>query len=100
MNSKALASERELAMALFSPDTSGGSTSRRFSGDLERPSSGKPETADLSFVLDRVFEGVCRPFKVRVEQVLQSQPGLLLSYKLSHLLDFYRCTVSKQFLEI
>lgn len=99
MNAKALASERELAMALFSPDTSGGSTSRRFSGDLERPSSGKPET-DLSFVLDRVFEGVCRPFKVRVEQVLQSQPGLLLSYKLSHLLDFYRCTVSKQFVEI
>lgn len=99
MNLKALASERELAMALFSPDASGGSTSRRFSGDLERTSSGKPET-DLSFVLDRVFEGVCRPFKVRVEQVLQSQPGLLLSYKLSHLLDFYRCTVSKQFVEI
>eukprot|EP00250_Pteridium_aquilinum_P012241 c20594_g1_i1 orf=150-2279(+) len=91
---QALASERELAMALFSPDTSVGSTSRRFSGDLERASNGKPET-DLSFVLDRVFEGVCRPFKVRVEQVLQSQPGLLLLYKLSHLLDFYRCTISE-----
>lgn len=91
---QALASERELAMALFSPDASAGSTSRRFSGDLERTSSGKPET-DLSFVLDRVFEGVCRPFKVRVEQVLQSQPGLLLAYKLSHLLDFYRHTISE-----
>lgn len=91
---QALASERELAMALFSPDGSVGSTSRRFSRDLERTSSGKPET-DLSFVLDRVFEGVCRPFKVRVEQVLQSQPGLLLLYKLSHLLDFYRDTISE-----
>lgn len=89
---QALASERELAMALFSPDTNVGSTSRRFSRDSEN-SNEKPDT-DLGFVLDRVFEGVCRPFKVRVEQVLQSQPGLLLSYKLNHLLDFYRYTVS------
>ncbi|KAH7314891.1 hypothetical protein KP509_21G025900 [Ceratopteris richardii] len=90
---QALASERELALALFSPDTVD-PTSRRFSGDLERTSSGKPET-DLSFVLDRIFEGVCRPFKVRVEQVLQSQPALLLAYKLSHLLDFYKHTISE-----
>lgn len=89
---KALASERELAMALFSPDTTGGSTSRRFSREIERE-EGKSET-DMGFVLDRVFEGVCRPFKVRVEQVLQSQPGLLLSYKLSNLLEFYSYTVS------
>lgn len=90
---QAVASERELAMALFSPDTSVGSASRRFSRDSETAGNGKPET-ELGFVLDRVFEGVCRPFKVRVEQVLQSQPGLLLSYKLSHLLDFYRYTIS------
>lgn len=89
---QALASERELAMALFSPDTRGGATSRRFSRDLEG-SNGKLET-DFGFVLDRVFEGVCRPFKVRVEQVLQSQPGLILAYKLSHLLEFYRFTIS------
>ncbi|MCO5600340.1 hypothetical protein L7F22_054451 [Adiantum nelumboides] len=91
---QALASERELAIGLFSPDASVGSMSRRFSADLETLSSEKPET-DLGFVLDRVFEGVCRPFKVRVEQVLQSQPGLLLAYKLSHLLDFYRHTISE-----
>ncbi|MCO5598412.1 hypothetical protein L7F22_052507 [Adiantum nelumboides] len=91
---QAVASERELAIGLFSPDASVGSMSKRFSADLETISSGKPET-DLGFVLDRVFEGVCRPFKVRIEQVLQSQPGLLLAYKLSHLLDFYRHTISE-----
>ncbi|KAE8727762.1 putative ATP-binding cassette transporter [Hibiscus syriacus] len=29
--------------------------------------------ADFTFVPDRIFEGVCRPFKVRVEQVLQER---------------------------
>ena len=50
--------------------------------------------SDLTFVLDRIFEGVCRPFKVRVEQVLQSQPNLIVSYKLSNTLEFYSYTVS------
>lgn len=50
--------------------------------------------SDLTFVLDRIFEGVCRPFKVRVEQVLQSQSNLIVSYKLSNTLDFYSYTVS------
>lgn len=50
--------------------------------------------SDLTFVLDRIFEGVCRPFKVRVEQVLQSQPNLIVSCKLSNTLEFYSYTVS------
>lgn len=50
--------------------------------------------SDLTFVLDRIFEGVCRPFKVRVEQVLQSQSNLILSCKLSNTLEFYSYTVS------
>ena len=91
-NFKAVASERELATALFSPESTIGSSSRRFSKDSDIPQNVKSET-DLGFVLDRIFEGVCRPFKVRVEQVLQSQPGLLLAYKLNHLLGFYRFTV-------
>eukprot|EP00249_Psilotum_nudum_P015509 c25364_g1_i1 orf=478-2589(+) len=89
---QALASERELAMALFSLDTNIGSASRRFSKDSDQ--DGKPET-DVGFILDRIFEGVCRPFKVRVEQVLQSQPGLLLSYKLNNLLEFYCNTITE-----
>lgn len=49
---------------------------------------------DMTFVLDRIFEGVCRPFKVRVEQVLQSLTNLTVSYKLNNTLEFYYYTVS------
>nr|ATB19488.1 putative COG7 [Juniperus procera] len=91
---QALASERELILALFSPDATVniGPTARRFSRDVDGIYV-KPET-DMSFILDRIFEGVCRPFKVRVEQVLQSQPSLLLAYKLSNILEFYTYTIS------
>ncbi|XP_031503357.1 conserved oligomeric Golgi complex subunit 6 [Nymphaea colorata] len=90
---QALASERELVLVLFDPDAAldTGPTARRFSKDGANNST-RLET-DLTFVLDRIFEGVCRPFKVRVEQVLQSQPSLILSYKLSNTLEFYSYTV-------
>lgn len=93
---QALASERELVFVLLDPDAvvDTGPTARRFSTRSETD-SGKTEL-DLTFVLDRIFEGVCRPFKVRVEQVLQSQPNLIISYKLSNTLEFYSYTVSIQ----
>lgn len=91
---KALASERELVLALLDPDavTDTGPTARRFSRNAG--SDGAKSESDMIFVLDRIFEGVCRPFKVRVEQVLQSQPTLIVSYKLSNTLEFYSYTVS------
>lgn len=91
---QALASERELVLVLLDPDAvvDTGPTARRFSKGSETD-LGKTET-DLTFVLDRIFEGVCRPFKVRVEQVLQSQPSIIISYKLSNTLEFYSYTVS------
>lgn len=91
---QALASERELVFVLLDPDAvvDTGPTARRFSKSSE---TNKEKTEDdLTFVLDRIFEGVCRPFKVRVEQVLQSQPNLIISYKLSNTLEFYSHTVS------
>lgn len=89
-----MASERELVHILLDPDAviDVGPTADKFSPKLESE-PGKPEI-DLTFVLDRIFEGVCRPFKVRVEQVLQSQPSLIISYKLSNTLEFYSYTVS------
>lgn len=69
-----------------------GAIAHRFS-NIPESDIGKTES-DLTFVLDRIFEGVCRPFKVRVEQVLQSQPNLIISYKLSNTLEFYSHTVS------
>ncbi|GMQ03878.1 hypothetical protein CsSME_00049509 [Camellia sinensis var. sinensis] len=92
---QALASERELVLALLDPDAvvDTGPTARRFSSKGLESDIGKNET-DLTFVLDRIFEGVCRPFKVRVEQVLQSQPSIIISYKLSNTLEFYSYTIS------
>lgn len=91
---QALASERELVQVLLDPDAvvDSGPTTKQLSNNSEN-GSGKTES-DLMFVLDRIFEGVCRPFKLRVEQVLQSQPSLIVSYKLSNTLEFYSYTVS------
>ncbi|KAK6158558.1 hypothetical protein DH2020_005872 [Rehmannia glutinosa] len=91
---QALASERELVLALLDPDSvvNTGPIAQRFF-KISESDVGKTET-DLTFVLDRIFEGVCRPFKVRVEQVLQSQPNLIISYKLSNTLEFYSHTFS------
>lgn len=91
---QALASERELVLALLDPDAAVDTepTAQRLS-KISESDGGKMES-DLKFVLDRIFEGVCRPFKVRVEQVLQSQPNLIIAYKLSNTLEFYCYTVS------
>nr|CAB3496607.1 unnamed protein product [Digitaria exilis] len=91
---QALASERELIVVLIDPDamTDNGPTSRRQSGRDTDSSRGEP---DVTFVLDRIFEGACRPFKVRVEQVLQSQPSLIVSFKLSNTLEFYGYTIAE-----
>ncbi|KAJ9152381.1 hypothetical protein P3X46_025952 [Hevea brasiliensis] len=91
---QALASERELVLVLLEPDAviDAGSSANQLSKNLEN-GSGKTE-ADSTFVLDRIFEGVCRPFKVRVEQVLQSQPSLIIAYKLINTLEFYSFTMS------
>ncbi|TXG59207.1 hypothetical protein EZV62_017036 [Acer yangbiense] len=90
---QALASERELVLGLLDPDAvvDTGATASRFSKSLENDFV--KTDSDLTFVLDRIFEGVCRPFKVRVEQVLQSQPSLIISYKLSNTLEFYSYTI-------
>lgn len=90
---QALASERELVLALLDPDSVADTPiAHRFS-KISENYVGKMDS-DLLFVLDRIFEGVCRPFKVRVEQVLQSQPNLIISYKLTITLEFYSHTVS------
>lgn len=86
-----MASERELVLALLDPDADAGSAALQL---LKGSNGDSGKSADLTFVLDRIFEGVCRPFKVRVEQVLQSQPNLIVSYKLNNTLEFYSHTVS------
>ncbi|KAJ8568171.1 hypothetical protein K7X08_020893 [Anisodus acutangulus] len=88
---QALASERELVLALLDPDAS---DTRPSGHNYSKGVDSEKTESDLTFVLDRIFEGVCRPFKVRVEQVLHSQPNLIISYKLSNTLEFYFYTIS------
>ena len=54
------------------------------------------QLADAAWVLDRIFEGVCRPFKVRVEAALGGVPptALLLAFQLHALLGFYTSTLA------
>jgi len=78
---QSLASEHELLVSLFGAGEEGQQETR---GDM-------PSTALL---LDRVFESICRPLKVRIEQVLMSAPSLLLCFRLSNLLAFYSATMS------
>jgi hypothetical protein len=40
-------------------------------------------------VLDRIFESICRPLRVRIEQVLMTTPPLLLCFQLAQLHAFY-----------
>ena len=50
---------------------------------------------DATAALDRVLEGVCRPFKLRVEAALSSvgPSSLVLSFQLTQLLGFYASTL-------
>uniref|UniRef100_A0A9J8D926 Conserved oligomeric Golgi complex subunit 6 n=2 Tax=Cyprinus carpio TaxID=7962 RepID=A0A9J8D926_CYPCA len=49
---------------------------------------------NMQEVVGHITEGVCRPLKVRIEQVIIAEPGAVLLYKLSNLLKFYHHTIS------
>ncbi|XP_078401396.1 conserved oligomeric Golgi complex subunit 6 isoform X1 [Cetorhinus maximus] len=48
---------------------------------------------NIQQVVGHITEGVCRPLKVRIEQVIVAEPGAVLLYKLSNLLKFYHHTI-------
>ncbi|CAD7695072.1 unnamed protein product [Ostreobium quekettii] len=100
---QALASERELLENLFGDDNSGDLGGVGVSEAGEIPSSAHPVTRDekmqnesvvsVEELLDSVFQSVCRPLKVRIEQVLIASPTVLLCFELSQLLAFYLETI-------
>lgn len=49
---------------------------------------------NMQEVVGHITEGVCRPLKMRIEQVIVAEPGAVLLYKLSNLLKFYHHTIS------
>ncbi|KAJ0970970.1 hypothetical protein J5N97_018929 [Dioscorea zingiberensis] len=91
---QALASERELVLALLDPDAMIDTRPIAHGFSKNSQSDSTTTESEITFVLDRIFEGACRPFKIRVEQVLQSQPSLIVSYKLTNTLEFYSYTIS------
>ncbi|PVD24289.1 hypothetical protein C0Q70_14760 [Pomacea canaliculata] len=52
-------------------------------------------SASVEDNLGHITEGICRPFKVRVEQVLVSEQEAVTLYKLDNLLKFYHNTISQ-----
>jgi hypothetical protein len=84
---QACAGERELVAALLGDDEGRASQSEE---------ADAAQLADAAWVLDRIFEGVCRPFKVRVEAALGGVPptALLLVFQLHALLSFYTSTLA------
>lgn len=78
---QALAGEKEFAVALFGSDEAASA--------LGSGRSSKEDVMNSSMLLDRIFDSICRPLKVRIEQVLMSNPPLLLCFQLAQLHSFY-----------
>ena len=46
-------------------------------------------------MMQKILEGVCRPLKLRIEQILVAEPGPVVLYKLANLLQFYHQTIQQ-----
>jgi hypothetical protein len=100
---QACAGERELVLALLGDAAEEGGAQQEEHHSTAAAEDGttaasqqQQQLADAAWVLDRIFEGVCRPFKVRVEAALAGVPpgALLLSFQLNALLSFYAATLA------
>lgn len=119
---QSLANESELLQAvLFSSQSSSTSNTNsqlnNFNTNEQTDNKSKIGEEESTFheilstykILDAIFEGVCRPFKVRVEQVILSitanyqtnqsnsknKNSAVLAYRLANLFHFYSKTVQK-----
>ncbi|KAJ9475807.1 Conserved oligomeric Golgi complex subunit 6 [Pseudozyma hubeiensis] len=101
-----VASEREFLTALF--DEKEGEGGRRIGqrrrgleGSLDLTGSDPdslrlgPGEALVREVLNSNLDGCCRPLRLRIQQTLRSQEGSVTSYRLAHLVQFYRSTMEK-----
>lgn len=80
---QSLASEREFLVHLLGE---------------EPPAGGEPGLSQVPTVeelLDRISESICKPLKVRIEQVIAGGPQLLVCFRVAQLLSFYAETIAK-----
>jgi hypothetical protein len=93
----AIASEMELVATLFEGcyDVND-MASIKISGVDESDNVGTESAKallSLEEIMDSIFESVCRPLKMRLEQILMSSPTPLLNFQLSTLFRFYLNTI-------
>lgn len=93
----AIASEMELVATLFEGccdvnDKASIKISGEDESDKVGTESGKA-LLSLEEIMDSIFESVCRPLKMRLEQILMSSPAPLLNFQLSTLFRFYLNTI-------
>ncbi|XP_072180671.1 conserved oligomeric Golgi complex subunit 6-like [Diadema setosum] len=62
---------------------------------LLRLATAQSRDEEIQEILSHITEGICRPFKVRVEQVIVAEPGPVLLYKLTNLHKFYHYTIGQ-----
>ncbi|KAJ0410016.1 hypothetical protein ATCC90586_000875 [Pythium insidiosum] len=95
---QAIATEEEFFRVLFNGDLSYDAspltaTATDSLGEEPKDEStvdGAADTTKPTSLIGRAFEGVARPLQVRIEQTLSSPHGIIVTYKLVHLLAFYR----------
>lgn len=85
---QATASEHETLESLF------GVKGRRMVGQ-ERAQSRSEVDRMVSEALDRNLEGLGRPLKLRIEQTIKSQEGIIMTYRIVNLVQFYLVTMRK-----
>eukprot|EP00054_Salpingoeca_dolichothecata_P024694 m.169099 g.169099 ORF g.169099 m.169099 type:complete len:652 (-) comp25102_c0_seq3:54-2009(-) len=81
------ASEREFVKNILVPPADGPKYRRTLPEALTEEAK-----AQLEEAMDKITEGACRPFKVRVEQVLS---GLVPCYRTACVLEFYGHTIAE-----
>ncbi|KAL3666305.1 hypothetical protein V7S43_008557 [Phytophthora oleae] len=94
---QAIATESEFFRVLFDGDVefshSAASepslTTEEADGTATVPTGSASFEESCTSMVGRAFDGVARPLQVRVEQTLSSPHGIVIAYKLVHLLAFY-----------
>ncbi|KAF4033108.1 Conserved oligomeric complex COG6 [Phytophthora infestans] len=89
---QAIATESEFFRVLFDGDVEFSPSSETSTTDsVEGDNSALPAKTEsvCASMVGRAFDGVARPLQVRVEQTLSSPHGIVIAYKLVHLLAFY-----------
>lgn len=88
---QAIATDSEFFRVLFDGDIELTMTDKKASnGENAGAEAAAPTTTSM---VGRAFDGIAQPLAVRVEQTLAAPHGLVIAYKLVHLIGFYAQTL-------